>query len=178
MEYVLKLYMACNPDPDRSCYSHFTTATGVFKADYSNKLQHCCRLEFWKKCWTSLHCTFPLPLYFHSRRIARQLTHFFHTHTHTQFIAQFLYLSIDSQGPQRDAITAREFILRMFVDLNPDSEKIIYSHFTCATGKFQTAAHYFSYYIDHIPTCFVLHASDSFFIYGSLVVGIVIVSAF
>lgn len=38
-------------------------------------------------------------------------------------------------GPQRDAITAREFILRMFVDLNPDSEKIIYSHFTCATGK-------------------------------------------
>lgn len=38
-------------------------------------------------------------------------------------------------GPQRDAISAREFILRMFVDLNPDSEKIIYSHFTCATGK-------------------------------------------
>lgn len=38
-------------------------------------------------------------------------------------------------GPQRDAIAAREFILRMFVDLNPDSEKIIYSHFTCATGK-------------------------------------------
>ena len=39
-------------------------------------------------------------------------------------------------GPQKDAITAREFILRMFVDLNPDTEKIIYSHFTCATGKF------------------------------------------
>lgn len=38
-------------------------------------------------------------------------------------------------GPQRDAIAAREFILRMFVDLNPDSEKIIYSHFTCATGE-------------------------------------------
>lgn len=36
-------------------------------------------------------------------------------------------------GPQKDAITAREFILRMFVDLNPDTEKIIYSHFTCAT---------------------------------------------
>lgn len=36
-------------------------------------------------------------------------------------------------GPQRDAIAAREFILRMFVDLNPDPEKIIYSHFTCAT---------------------------------------------
>ncbi|XP_058791377.1 guanine nucleotide-binding protein G(q) subunit alpha isoform X4 [Phymastichus coffea] len=36
-------------------------------------------------------------------------------------------------GPQRDPTAAREFILRMFVDLNPDSEKIIYSHFTCAT---------------------------------------------
>ncbi|TRY54328.1 hypothetical protein DNTS_021304 [Danionella cerebrum] len=36
-------------------------------------------------------------------------------------------------GPHRDAHAAREFILRMFVDLNPDSEKIIYSHFTCAT---------------------------------------------
>ena len=39
-------------------------------------------------------------------------------------------------GPQKDAITAREFILRMFVDLNPDTEKIIYSHFTCATGNY------------------------------------------
>ena len=37
-------------------------------------------------------------------------------------------------GPQKDDIAAREFILRMFVDLNPDPEKIIYSHFTCATG--------------------------------------------
>lgn len=36
-------------------------------------------------------------------------------------------------GPQRDAQSAREFILKMFVDLNPDSDKIIYSHFTCAT---------------------------------------------
>uniref|UniRef100_G1QQ17 Guanine nucleotide-binding protein subunit alpha-11 n=1 Tax=Nomascus leucogenys TaxID=61853 RepID=G1QQ17_NOMLE len=35
--------------------------------------------------------------------------------------------------PQRDAQAAREFILKMFVDLNPDSDKIIYSHFTCAT---------------------------------------------
>uniref|UniRef100_A0A914R8J0 Uncharacterized protein n=1 Tax=Parascaris equorum TaxID=6256 RepID=A0A914R8J0_PAREQ len=24
----------------------------------------------------------------------------------------------------------------MFVDLNPDADKIIYSHFTCATGMF------------------------------------------
>ncbi|CAG0894857.1 unnamed protein product [Darwinula stevensoni] len=36
-------------------------------------------------------------------------------------------------GPQKDPIAAREFILRMFVELNPDAEKIIYSHFTCAT---------------------------------------------
>nr|XP_010964986.1 guanine nucleotide-binding protein subunit alpha-11 [Camelus bactrianus] len=36
-------------------------------------------------------------------------------------------------GPQLDAQAAREFILKMFVDLNPDSDKIIYSHFTCAT---------------------------------------------
>ena len=38
-------------------------------------------------------------------------------------------------GPQKDALSAREFILKMFVDLNPDPDKIIYSHFTCATGK-------------------------------------------
>ncbi|KAL3316492.1 Guanine nucleotide-binding protein subunit alpha-14 [Cichlidogyrus casuarinus] len=36
-------------------------------------------------------------------------------------------------GPQRDAEVARDFILKMFVDLNPDPEKFIYSHFTCAT---------------------------------------------
>jgi len=36
-------------------------------------------------------------------------------------------------GPKKEPIHAREFILKMFVDLNPDSDKIIYSHFTCAT---------------------------------------------
>lgn len=49
--------------------------------------------------------------------------------------ARYVYV-VPSTGPQRDANTAREFILRMFVDLNPDAEKIIYSHFTCATGQF------------------------------------------
>lgn len=39
----------------------------------------------------------------------------------------------DYDGPKKDPIHAREFILKMFVDLNPDSDKIIYSHFTCAT---------------------------------------------
>ena len=38
-----------------------------------------------------------------------------------------------SAGPARDAQAGREFILKMFVDLNPDGDKIIYSHFTCAT---------------------------------------------
>ncbi|XP_070495337.1 guanine nucleotide-binding protein G(q) subunit alpha-like [Chironomus tepperi] len=36
-------------------------------------------------------------------------------------------------GPREDAIAARNFILKMFVNLNPDEDKTIYSHFTCAT---------------------------------------------
>src|SRR5882757_1378610 len=36
-------------------------------------------------------------------------------------------------GPKKDAIHAREFILKMFVDLNPDSERLIYSNFTNTT---------------------------------------------
>lgn len=36
-------------------------------------------------------------------------------------------------GPRRNSSAARRFILKMFVDLNPDPKKIIYSHFTCAT---------------------------------------------
>lgn len=39
-------------------------------------------------------------------------------------------------GVKKDATAAREFILKMFVELNPDPDKIIYSHFTCATGQF------------------------------------------
>uniref|UniRef100_A0A8C9M4J5 Guanine nucleotide-binding protein subunit alpha-11 n=1 Tax=Panthera tigris altaica TaxID=74533 RepID=A0A8C9M4J5_PANTA len=35
--------------------------------------------------------------------------------------------------PEFDGEPASSFILKMFVDLNPDSDKIIYSHFTCAT---------------------------------------------
>ena len=53
-------------------------------------------------------------------------------------------------GPQKDAIAAREFILRMFVDLNPDTEKIIYSHFTCATGD--------DFILSLISFFFILHA--------------------
>ena len=49
----------------------------------------------------------------------------------SQVLLHFLYIFVT--GPQCDAQAAREFILKMFVDLNPDSDKIIYSHFTCAT---------------------------------------------
>jgi hypothetical protein len=36
-------------------------------------------------------------------------------------------------GPANDSISAREFILKMYKDLNPDPKKSIYSYFTCAT---------------------------------------------
>ncbi|XP_024154910.1 guanine nucleotide-binding protein G(q) subunit alpha isoform X1 [Oryzias melastigma] len=36
-------------------------------------------------------------------------------------------------GPQRDVEAGKDFILSMFVNLNPDQDKLIYSHFTCAT---------------------------------------------
>lgn len=36
-------------------------------------------------------------------------------------------------GPPQDVNAGKAFILDMFVSLNPDEKKIIYSHFTCAT---------------------------------------------
>ncbi|KAI4790110.1 hypothetical protein KUCAC02_034824 [Chaenocephalus aceratus] len=36
-------------------------------------------------------------------------------------------------GPQRDVKAGKEFILNMFVSLNPNEKKVIYSHCTCAT---------------------------------------------
>ncbi|CAL8346245.1 unnamed protein product [Lota lota] len=36
-------------------------------------------------------------------------------------------------GPQQDLKAAQEFILKMYMDENPDKEKTVYSHFTCAT---------------------------------------------
>ncbi|XP_076846441.1 guanine nucleotide-binding protein subunit alpha-14 [Brachyhypopomus gauderio] len=36
-------------------------------------------------------------------------------------------------GPQENPKAAQEFILKMYQEQNPDREKIIYSHFTCAT---------------------------------------------
>ncbi|XP_029472333.1 guanine nucleotide-binding protein subunit alpha-14 isoform X2 [Rhinatrema bivittatum] len=36
-------------------------------------------------------------------------------------------------GPKQDGKAARDFILKLYQDQNPDKEKVIYSHFTCAT---------------------------------------------
>lgn len=36
-------------------------------------------------------------------------------------------------GPKKDAKAAREFILKLYQNQNPDKEKVVYSHFTCAT---------------------------------------------
>ncbi|NXH68831.1 GNA14 protein, partial [Hydrobates tethys] len=36
-------------------------------------------------------------------------------------------------GPKQDVKAARDFILKLYQDQNPDKEKVIYSHFTCAT---------------------------------------------
>ncbi len=55
-------------------------------------------------------------------------------HTLRGHICQIILFCPFIQGTKRDAQAAREFILKMYVDLNPDNDKIIYSHFTCATG--------------------------------------------
>ncbi|KAM8886647.1 guanine nucleotide-binding protein subunit alpha-14-like isoform 1-T2 [Spinachia spinachia] len=36
-------------------------------------------------------------------------------------------------GPQQDATAAQEFILKMYNEQNPDKDKAVYPHFTCAT---------------------------------------------
>ncbi|XP_024411446.1 guanine nucleotide-binding protein subunit alpha-14 isoform X1 [Desmodus rotundus] len=36
-------------------------------------------------------------------------------------------------GPKQDVNAAKDFILKLYQDQNPDKEKVIYSHFTCAT---------------------------------------------
>ena len=48
---------------------------------------------------------------------------------------KILYSHIVDIFPEFGAQAAREFIWKMYVDPNPDGDKIIYSHFTCATGK-------------------------------------------
>ena len=55
-------------------------------------------------------------------------------------------------GPRCDPISGREFILKMFVELNPDPEKIIYSHFTCATGVFRLLLRLHFLFLLHISS--------------------------
>ncbi len=63
-------------------------------------------------------------------------------------------------GPANDPISAREFILKMYKDLNPDPKKCIYSHLTCATDTenirfvFESVKH----------TILQIHIKDSFFV--------------
>lgn len=57
-------------------------------------------------------------------------------------------------GPPRDAEAGMKFILNMFVTLNPNEKKIIYSHFTCATDT------------DNIR--FVFHAVKDHILQGNL----------
>ncbi|XP_032396341.1 guanine nucleotide-binding protein G(q) subunit alpha isoform X2 [Etheostoma spectabile] len=52
-------------------------------------------------------------------------------------------------GPQRDVKAGKQFILDMFVSLNPNKKKIIYSHFTCATDT-DSIRFVFSAVKDHI----------------------------
>ena len=48
----------------------------------------------------------------------------------------------------------------MFVDLNPDADKIIYSHFTCATGEFGVVEFVDFRWIKFISTI-ILNISDT-----------------
>ncbi|XP_049272220.1 G protein alpha q subunit isoform X1 [Rhipicephalus sanguineus] len=36
-------------------------------------------------------------------------------------------------GPKQDHVAARNFILKTYLDQNPDKKRMVYSHFTCAT---------------------------------------------
>lgn len=64
-------------------------------------------------------------------------THTFSCHTHTH--AHFSYLLVlhththTFTGPRQNYKEAREFIARMFININPQRSADIYPHFTCAT---------------------------------------------
>lgn len=50
-------------------------------------------------------------------------------------------------GPKQDHEAARNFILKVYLEQNPDKNRMVYSHFTCATG--QLKAH--SMWRAHLP---------------------------
>lgn len=45
----------------------------------------------------------------------------------------FWWFHSDCAGPQQDPNSAQEFILKMYQEQNPDKDKTLYPHFTCAT---------------------------------------------
>jgi hypothetical protein len=40
-----------------------------------------------------------------------------------------------ASGPRQDAQAGKDFIKNMFLNMNPDPKRIIFSHYTCATGR-------------------------------------------
>ena len=111
---------------------------GVFRIEwkkvkhYSERSSHIhgLRTHLWSSFWTRKTC---------SKR--KSCIHIWLTIFPNLMVCSFSFSSSKlfhpfRAGPKRDAQAAREFILKMYVDLNPDSDKIIYSHFTCATGLF------------------------------------------
>ena len=40
-------------------------------------------------------------------------------------------------GPKQDHVAARQFILKGYLANNPDPDRQVYSHFTCATGRYR-----------------------------------------
>ena len=59
-----------------------------------------------------------------------------HTHTHTLLVAVIIneyQIFFPLLGPREDYKLAREFIARMFIEINDERSADIYPHFTCAT---------------------------------------------
>lgn len=58
-----------------------------------------------------------------------------HTHTRTLFIPSRIAHphTHTFTGPRQNYKEAREFIARMFININPQRSADIYPHFTCAT---------------------------------------------
>ena len=54
---------------------------------------------------------------------------------YNQWTAVCLSVSVSSEGAKQDHIGAREFILKMYMQQNPDPDRTCYSHFTVATGS-------------------------------------------
>ena len=47
-------------------------------------------------------------------------------------------------GPKQDDKAARQFVLEVYLAQNPDTDRMCYSHFTCATGQRQVSQSIYS----------------------------------